>query len=59
MTVVHSVLAHGGTGGWIADGAIAVGLLAIGLVVWLRTRGLTEEDELEIQRKIDRWRDGD
>jgi hypothetical protein len=59
MTMLYEVLAHGGTGGWIVDGSITAGVVAVAITIWLRTRNLIEEDEQELQRKIDGWRDDD
>ena len=39
------VLAHGGTGGLVVELATLVGIVALAVAVWLRTRGRPEADE--------------
>ena len=53
---MHGLLAHGGTGEWIVDIAITLGIVGVGIAVWFRGRGGADDDEPEAGLD-ERWRE--
>ncbi len=43
--MIHSVLAHGGVAGAIAEGAIALAVVGVFAAIWLRERSARRADE--------------